>query len=161
MTSAARPVQGTWPTSLAAGVTLGWFAILALAMWIGLNDPTILPAWFVAYPMFALYPGVAAFAVSRAGSGVVTALATLVPLAALWLALQTAAVQETPFGIRDDRLEYGLYTLVNGLGLLVGIRSGARLMRARHTILGFIAAGVVFVVVAAFAFSALLSVTVY
>src|SRR5262245_4501876 len=145
MMSAARPVQGTWPNSLAIGTALGWFAILALAIWAGSNGPRPVEAWFVAYPMFALYPGVAALGVSRATSpGAVTALAVLIPMAALWLAFQSAALQEGPHGIRDDRLEYGIYTLVNGLGLLVGIRTGVRLMRARHTVVGFAAAGVVF-----------------
>ena len=163
MASVARPVQHTWPTSLAVGVALGWFAILALAMWIGSNDPRPIQAWFVAYPMFALYPGVAGLAASRARSpGVVVALATLIPMVALWLALLPAAVDDTPFGVRDDRVQYALVTLVSGLGLLVAIRTGARVMRRGAnrsgiqgggvTVPGFAVAGVIFLAATAIAF---------
>ncbi|HET9346160.1 MAG TPA: hypothetical protein VFO05_10685 [Candidatus Limnocylindrales bacterium] len=161
MTTTAQR-QSTWPTSLAIGVALGWFAVLSLAMWLGSNAPRPIAAWLVAYPMFALFPGVAGLAVSRAKSpGLVTALSTAVPMAALWLVLQSSTVQETPFGTRDDRLKYGIYAVVIGLGLLVAIRTGARLMRSGHTLLGFLAAGLIFVGVAALASYLLLFVTAY
>jgi len=148
MTTRTQPVEGTWPISTAVGVALGWVAVLVLSMWIGSNGPRPIAAWFVAYPMFALYPGVAALAASRArSSNVVIALATLVPMAALWLALSPAAVGDTPFGVRDDRLAYAFVTLVSGLGLFVAIRVGARVMRRGLPFPGFVIAGAIFVVV--------------
>jgi hypothetical protein len=146
MTTRTEPTAGSWPTSTAIGVALGWFAVLALSMWFGSNGSRPIVAWFVADPMFVLYPGVAALAASRTrSSNLVIALATLIPMAALWLVL-SPAVFDTPFGVRDDRLKYAFVTLVIGLGLLVATRIGARAMRRGHPVLGFAVAGAFFVV---------------
>ena len=151
MTTRTEPTAGSWPTSTAIGVALGWFAVLALSMWFGSNGSRPIVAWFVAYPMFVLYPGVAALAASRArSSNLVIALATLIPMAALWLAL-SPEVYDTPFGVRDDRLKYAVFTLVFGLGLLVATRIGARAMRRGHIVLGFAVAGAFFVLIAGIA----------
>jgi len=115
-------------------------------MWFGSNGSRPIVAWFVAYPMFVLYPGVAALAASRArSSNLVIALATLIPRAALWLAL-SPEMYDTPVGDRDDRLTYAFVTLVIGLGLFVATRIGARAMRRGHIVLGFAVAGAFFVV---------------
>ena len=153
MTTRTEPTAGSWPTSTAIGVALGWFAVLALSMWFGSNGSRPIVAWFVAYPMFVLYPGVAALAASRTrSSNLVIALATLIPMAALWLALLPTAVQDSPFGVRDDRAKYAFITVVSGIGLLVAAQSGAGLMRRGRTAMGFAVAGVIFVLVIAVAF---------
>jgi len=161
----SQPIPRMWPTSLAVGVALAWFSVLAFAMWLGANPPQPIAAWFVAYPMFALYPGVAALAAARAQSpSIVAAVATLLPTAVLWLALAPGALYDAPFGVLDRRLEYGIYTVVTGSGLLIGIRAGARVMRrpSRARIaLGFVAAGAIFVTIAAVAFYGLLVFTTY
>jgi hypothetical protein len=118
-------------------------------MWIGSNGSRPIAAWFVAYPMFALYPGVAALAASRArNANLVIALATLVPMAALWLALSPAVVIDPRFGILDQRDKYALMTFVVGLGLLEAARIGANFMRRGHRFRGFVIAGAIFVVAA-------------
>ena len=151
MTTRTEPTAGSWPTSTAIGVALGWFAVLALSMWFGSNGSRPIVAWFVAYPMFVLYPGVAALAASRArSSNLVIALATLIPMAALWLAL-SPEMYDTPFGVRDDRLGYAFVTLVSGLGLLVAIKVGAPVMRRGLPFPGFVIAGAIFVVAAGIA----------
>jgi hypothetical protein len=163
MATEVEPLDRTWPTATAVLVSLGWFAVLALAMWIGSNGPRPIMAWFVAYPMFALYPGVAAFAAVRTRSStLVMSIAALVPSVALAWALLPSAIQEGPRGIRDERWIYAVFTLVSGLGLLVGIRAGTRLMRfGTRTIRGFVVAGAIFIAVTALAFIQLLSVTAY
>ena len=129
-------------------------------MWIGSNGSRPIAAWIVAYPMFVLYPGVAALAASRARSpNVVIALATLVSVAALWLALSPVMVGVSRLGVRDDRLKYALETFVCGLGLLVAIRNGERVMRRGHRLRGFVIAGAIFVVAACIAFTPELVIT--
>ena len=162
MATAERPAQGSWPTTLAVGVVLGWLAVLALSMWLGSNGARPIAAWFVAYPMFVLYPSLAAFAASKSGSPTaVNAVATLTAIAALAVTLSPAMVQETIRGIRDDRYLYLPAILVTAFALALGIRTGTRLIRRGRLILGIAIAAAIFVIPTVFAFSAVLTFTAY
>ena len=162
MTSHAIPMQGNWRTAFAVLIPLEWLGVLALAMWLGSNGPRPIAAWFVAYPMFVLYPGVAALAASRAGSSTaVNAVATLTAIGALAWALAPAMVQEGPYGVRDDRDVYLPAILVAGFALALGIRAGTRLIRRGHSLIGMSVAGAVFVLPTVVAFYAAISFTTY
>jgi hypothetical protein len=146
MTTTTQPAASGWSTPAATVFALTWFAVLALAMYIGLNDPRQMLAWFVAYPMCALYPGVAAFAAFRAKSSrLVIAVATLVPTAVLgWTLLSNAVTGSWPF-VRDSRVLYCFVTLFAGLVLMHAIRFGVQAMRERDVVIGYTVAGVIFI----------------
>jgi hypothetical protein len=141
-----QPAETRWPTWMAVAFALAWFAVLALAMYIGAIEPRQFLAWFIAFPMFALYPGVAAFAASRAKSPrLVIAVAALVPTAVLgWTLLSNAVTGSWPF-VHDRRVMYFFVTLFAGLGLLYAIRMGTRVMRQGHVVTAYAVAGVVFI----------------
>jgi hypothetical protein len=160
--SQAIPIQGSWRTGFAVLIPLEWLGVLALAMWLGSNGPRPIAAWFVAYPMFALYPGIAAFAASKASSPTaVNAVATLTAIGALAWALAPAMVQKGPRGVRDDRDIYVPAILACGFALALAIRAGTRLIDRGRTFLGIVVAGAVFVLPTVVAFYAAISFTMY
>ena len=153
MTTRVRLAAASWSTLTAVVFALTWFAVLAVAMYVGLNQPTLLLAWFIAYPMFALYPGVAAFAAWRSRSPrLVIAVAVLVPMAVLGWTLLTNAVTGSGIFVRDHRVMYFLVTLFAGLGLMYAIRMGVRVMRDGHVVIGTVGAGATFILATAIAF---------
>src|SRR4029450_13460596 len=125
----APPAASKGATAGAIAFALTWFAVLALAMYIGLNDPRQMLAWFVAYPMFALYPGVAALAASRTDSPRLVIAVTVVgpPLVLGWTLLSNAVYGTVR--VIDRRGPYFFLTLFTGLALVYGVRIGAQLIR--------------------------------
>lgn len=146
MTTTSLRLENRWPTWTAVLLILAWLGVLALAIWIGSNGARPVAAWFVAYPMFALYPWFVAYTAVRAqsGSAIITA-GALTGTLAMTSALMSDAVRQGARGVVDSRPLYAAISLIFGLGLLVGIRVGARTMRGQdRTVLGAVAAGGVF-----------------
>ena len=154
-------LEHRWPTWTAILLIVAWVGVLALAIWIGSNGARPVAAWFVAYPTFALYPWFVAYVAVRAQSGTaIIAAGALTGTLAMTSALMSNAVYQGARGVVDSRPLYAATSLIFGLGLLVGMRVGARIMRGRdRTLLGALAASGVFLATTVVAFAPMFNVT--
>ena len=161
MTTTSLRLENRWPTWTAVLLILAWLGVFALAIWIGSTGARPVAAWFFAYPMFALYPWFVAYVAVRARSGsAIIAAGALAATLAMTSALMSNAVYQGPRGVVDSRPLYAAISLIFGLGLLVGMRAGARIMRGQdRTVLGAVAAGGVFLASTVVVFSPMFIIT--